>query len=222
MKHTTVRSRLVLGAALVVLAGGALAGCSSDGDKDTATTSSTAAASSSTTSAAASAATVKFDKTIQEQLKKVGCYSGNVDGIMGAETDAAIVAFQTASGLTTDGELGPDTDAALKKAAEAGETVCGSSTATTAQPSGSTTTTAAPSTAPCTATAINAALPSGETATSYICSEGYAAGGQSNGTVDGTFIFQSEGTSWAAMGQDPCGSASAGIPPAILEAGCAS
>lgn len=223
MSHPSTRSRLVTVAALAALAVGVLGGCSSDDD----TTSSDASADSSTSTSASSqpsAATVTFDKMIQEELKKVGCYTGEVDGIMGSGTDAAIVAFQTAAGLTADGELGPETDDALKAAVDAGETVCGGSgtTTSTTAGSGTTSTTAAPTTAPCTAAAIQAALPSGETVTSYICSEGYAAGGQTNGTVDGAFVLQAEGTTWAVPGQDPCGSASAGIPPAILEAGCAS
>jgi peptidoglycan hydrolase-like protein with peptidoglycan-binding domain len=40
-----------------------------------------------------------------------------VDGMAGKATDAAVEAFQTKNGLTVDGEIGPNTIAALKKAA---------------------------------------------------------------------------------------------------------
>ena len=50
-----------------------------------------------------------------------------------------------------------------------------------------------------------------------ICTEGYAAGTLSNGTK---FIVKSTDGKWATLGQDPCGSASAGLPSAILQDGC--
>ena len=46
-------------------------------------------------------------KAIQQELADVGCYPGAVDGVIGAKTDAAILEFQTAAGLTADGELNP-------------------------------------------------------------------------------------------------------------------
>ena len=72
-------------------------------------------------------------------------------------------------------------------------------------------------TAPCTATAISAAL-DGESLASYVCSEGYAAGSVAD--TEAKFILQSEDGTWVKMTTDPCGSASAGLPPVILEDGC--
>jgi len=62
--------------------------------------------------------------TWQVDLNAVGCYTGPVDGTPGPQTEAAIRAFQSASGLSVDGLLGPATESALKDAAAAGETVC--------------------------------------------------------------------------------------------------
>src|SRR5262245_40233077 len=96
-----------------------LGACSSDKEDDGSSSTTQTTAKSST-----DAETVKFDKSIQQQLKDVGCYSGAVDGILGPETDAAIVAFQTAAGLTADGQLGPETESALKSDASAKKQVC--------------------------------------------------------------------------------------------------
>lgn len=210
----TVRSfKAVVTATAVLLVLGA-AGCSS---KDSSTTT-TAKDTTTTVDEEAVEATARFDKEIQSQLAAVGCYSGNIDGLIGPATDAAIVAFQQASGLVADGELGPETENALDAAVAAKKTVCGSaSTTTTAQPA--TTTTAAPNGAPCTATAIVNGLggdPS-TTLTSYVCSGGYAAGTVTGGSK---FILQAKNGVWVQPAQSPCGTASAGLPPVILQDGC--
>lgn len=216
MFRTNPRARRVLVPAIGVLALISLASCSSDDKKADETTTTTTEA-TTTTAAGESAATIAFDKEIQQELIDVGCFPGAVDGVVGPETDAAIVAFQTASGLTPDGELGPETEAALTKAANAGEKVCGTTTTTTAAAGTTTTTAAGGGEAPCTATAITAGL-GGEGISSYVCDSGYAAGTLANGTDK--FILQSENGKWVEMGQDPCGSASAGLPPVILTDGC--
>lgn len=64
----------------------------------------------------------------QADLDAVGCWAGPVDGQLGPQTEAAIIAFQTAKGLTVDGLLGPQTEGALQEAVAAGETVCTSTT----------------------------------------------------------------------------------------------
>lgn len=212
---TTRRFRSI---SLVVVAAGALlvGACSSDDSASTTTAKQT----TTTAGSAETAATVRFDKGIQTKLQQVGCYTGAVDGVLGPETDAAILEFQKASGLAADGELGPKTETQLSKDAAAGTKVCGATPSTTAK--GSTTTTPNGSEAPCTATAITASLESGQTPTSYVCADGWAAGGWTNGQADGAFILKSESGKWAKPAQDPCGSASAGLPPVILEDGCAS
>jgi N-acetylmuramoyl-L-alanine amidase len=52
-------------------------------------------------------------KQIQEKLKRWGYYSGNVDGIFGSKTLAAVKYFQRKNGLTVDGIVGPATLKAL-------------------------------------------------------------------------------------------------------------
>ena len=55
---------------------------------------------------------------IQGRLRALGTYRGPVDGDFGGGTESAVRAFQTARGLTVDGEVGPETWAALFDGAE--------------------------------------------------------------------------------------------------------
>lgn len=213
MLRTTRSMTRVVAPALGILALISLASCSSDDKKADKTTTTVE---TSTTTGGESAATIAFDEQIQQELKDVGCYTGADDGIIGPETDAAIKAFQTASGLEVDGELGPETEAALTKAVDAGETVCDGATTTTTA-ANTTTTTPNGGEAPCTATAITAGL-DGTQISSYVCSEGYAAGSLAD--ESGKFVMQSEDGAWVLVTDDVCGSASAGLPPVILEDGC--
>lgn len=52
-------------------------------------------------------------RTLQEKLKKLGFYNGNVDGSFGDGTEAAVMAFQLQNNLTVDGKAGPATQRAL-------------------------------------------------------------------------------------------------------------
>ncbi len=52
-------------------------------------------------------------RSIQTKLKNWGYYSGDVDGIYGSKTKAAVVYFQQKNGLTADGIAGPKTLAAM-------------------------------------------------------------------------------------------------------------
>ena len=146
-------------AAVLVLTLGLLAGCSSSSNTSSDTTTQgstpgTATAQNASTYSASSDVLKKW----QTDLNAVGCSAGPVDGIEGGETEAAIRAFQAASGLTVDGLLGPQTQAALAKAAAAGKKVCGSggggggstssSSSSTPPTSSATTSTFAPNT-PC-------------------------------------------------------------------------
>lgn len=64
-------------------------------------------------------------RTVQEKLKRWGYYSGEVDGIYGAQTASAVRAFQKKNGLTVDGIVGTATSQAL------GMTLSTTSSATT-------------------------------------------------------------------------------------------
>lgn len=48
-------------------------------------------------------------KRIQQKLKELGYYNGNVDSIYGSQTKAAVIKFQKNCGLTADGICGPKT-----------------------------------------------------------------------------------------------------------------
>ena len=53
-------------------------------------------------------------KTLQERLNALGYNCGDVDGIFGAKTLAAVKAFQTAKSLSVDGIVGVQTWGALR------------------------------------------------------------------------------------------------------------
>jgi len=52
-------------------------------------------------------------RALQARLGTLGFYSGAVDGVWGEATERAIVNFQRARGLQTDGQLGPATVSAM-------------------------------------------------------------------------------------------------------------
>lgn len=53
---------------------------------------------------------------LQDQLAMLGYFAGKVDGEFGPLTEAAVLAFQRAAEIATDGEVGPVTWDALEKA----------------------------------------------------------------------------------------------------------
>lgn len=58
-------------------------------------------------------ATNSENKAIQQKLKKLGYYKGNIDGIIGTQSIKAIKKFQKDYGLTVDGIVGKNTAKAL-------------------------------------------------------------------------------------------------------------
>ena len=214
---TSIPARRTAAAVVVVAALLLLVACGGSSDDSSDTTSATTAASSGTT-VPSGADTVKFDKLVQEQLTQVGCYGGSVDGILGPQTDAAIVAFQHASGLPVDGEVGPETESALAQATADKKAVCQSGTTT----SSTTSTTTSANDPVCSATALAKALPSGTVITTFVCADLYA-GVQARGDVYAVLQWKTSGSgaAWSEITPTPCGTASAGLPPQVLDTGCA-
>jgi peptidoglycan hydrolase-like protein with peptidoglycan-binding domain len=99
-----------------------------------------AAADKTTTSVSVSSNAMSI-KEIQTALKKLGYYTGKVDGITGSKTKAAIQKFQKANKLSADGVVGPTTKSKLAAAAKSNTTTAAkpTSTATAAKPTPSTT-----------------------------------------------------------------------------------
>ena len=59
-------------------------------------------------------------RELQQALTAAGYDPGPADGTYGAQTEAAVVAFQQANGLAVDGRVGPETAAALNSALATG------------------------------------------------------------------------------------------------------
>lgn len=118
--HTTIVVGIV---ALVVAA------CGGDDTTDTSSTTTSSIVFTSTTVATTTTAAVLDTTTttapgprlsatattfrVQRDLEALGFFNGQIDGVAGEETRAALKAFQTQQGITADGEFGPQTDAAM-------------------------------------------------------------------------------------------------------------
>ncbi|MEA3503309.1 MAG: peptidoglycan-binding domain-containing protein [Actinomycetota bacterium] len=111
-----------------------LAACSSSGDDTTTSTSttfptettsvtttlpSTTTTSSTTTTTSPYGSATLLTTIIQQELRILGYFNGEPDGILGPMTQDALKAFQSDAGITVDGEYGPETYVALADALEA-------------------------------------------------------------------------------------------------------
>jgi peptidoglycan hydrolase-like protein with peptidoglycan-binding domain len=59
-------------------------------------------------------------KELQQALSTAGFDPGPADGTFGRRTEAAVIAFQQANGLSADGVVGPETASALNSAVAGG------------------------------------------------------------------------------------------------------
>ena len=59
-------------------------------------------------------------RELQDALTAAGYDPGTADGTYGEQTEAAVIAFQQANGLSVDGRVGPETAAALNSALATG------------------------------------------------------------------------------------------------------
>ena len=83
---------------------------SSDSDADGGASSSSDAASGSDPDAVSQTEMSAEELEMRHSdLAAVGCYPGAIDGANGPQTEAAVSAYQSATGLTADGLLGPQT-----------------------------------------------------------------------------------------------------------------
>jgi peptidoglycan hydrolase-like protein with peptidoglycan-binding domain len=65
-------------------------------------------------------------ETLQNQLTRLGYYDGPITGYFGSLTEAALIRFQAAQGLTADGIVGSATESALDRALGQSSSTAGS------------------------------------------------------------------------------------------------
>lgn len=204
-------SRIIRPSAVVLFAVLVVAACSSDDSSSSSTT--TEATTTSTTEASTTSTTgedlqecgdLSKDtvETIQEDLKTLGYYDGEIDGECGEETESALIAFQEAEGLTADGKWGPNTEAAMERALSGGGG--GSST---------TSTTGGGGTPACTEQEFQSIVDEGVTVESVQCEDGFAVVAASTPDFDETLRYEAQGGTWVE--NDDCND----FPPS-LQAAC--
>lgn len=104
-----------------------------DGVVGTGTSKILLAAANKTTNSGSVSSSAMSIKEVQAALKKLGYYTGTIDGVTGSKTKAAIKKFQSANKLTADGVVGASTKIKLQAAIAAKpSTTTAAATVTTA------------------------------------------------------------------------------------------
>lgn len=124
------------GLAFVAVLALALTACSSGAEDTTTTTSTTfptettaatttlpaettSSSTTTTTTTSPYGGATLLTSIIQQELRILGYFNGEPDGILGPVTEEALREFQTEAGITVDGDYGPETYVALADALEA-------------------------------------------------------------------------------------------------------
>jgi len=115
------------GAAVALIAAGAVAVLAGHVSTESSATQNTAAVQAPTSSGSSAGTLISYQRgawvaTLQRELAQLGYYHGSIVAIYGPDTTAAVEAFQSAHGLTVDGIAGPQTMAAIQQALAAGGT----------------------------------------------------------------------------------------------------
>ena len=105
--------------------------------------SSSGASSSNSSVSSSSGTTLRYDMRsdavlkLQQDLSKLGYYSGTISGHFGSKTEAAVMSFQKANGLSADGVAGEKTLAAISSKLKGGSSSGSSNNSSSSSSSGS-------------------------------------------------------------------------------------
>lgn len=154
---------------------------------------------------------VRFEAFEHHLLRELGCARSGPSNILGAEADAAVLAFQRAKGLEPTGELDVATTTALSASAAAQEEdVCDApGTSSTAPPPR------------CSAVTVSAGLPAGAKLTGFACSGDQASAGTS--APSSGYFLRWSGAGWSDPVSVPeaCGrERGAEAPPELRQVAC--
>lgn len=109
----------------------------------TAGSSSSGASSSNSSVSSSGGTTLRYDMRsdavlkLQQDLSKLGYYSGTISGHFGSKTEAAVMSFQKANGLSADGVAGEKTLAAISSKLKGGSSSGSSNNSSSSSSSGS-------------------------------------------------------------------------------------
>jgi peptidoglycan hydrolase-like protein with peptidoglycan-binding domain len=104
---------MIRGATLVFVGLALLTGCGGNDEAATTTTVTETTTATTTTTEGETTVAGPAVARLQAVMTRLGYYTGDVDGVYGEETTAAVTAMQEDLGVTADGIYGPETHVAL-------------------------------------------------------------------------------------------------------------